>query len=267
MFQINSASFLFFLASRVYPSNGLRSIIQETSKVDNTGMKKDMMKSYWQAGITLPLFQMAQSFWPFHACGCVKPWPLCSASRSHCVWVRVFRRGSNCVINSQRYEKPNLNLHRLCLYHWKFLCHHIWRKASATCLNLTQNKPTFTNNTHKKSVNIYLGLLSHLFFPLSNFFFLLRFLGETWEKKEGEWWDISASLWRVKVSLFAWWLVHSADVTWSLSRGSHLPGCSCRGPASLQSSGSCVTGRNHTASSSIQTCCSTCLQCPEGQSG
>lgn len=68
------------------------------------------------------------------------------------------------------------------------------------------------------------------------------------EKKEGEWWDISASLWRVKVSLLAWWLVHSADVTWSLSRGSHLPGRSYRGPASLPSSGSCVTGRNHTAS-------------------
>ena len=27
----------------------------------------------------------------------------------------------------------------------------------------------------------------------------------------------------VKVSLLAWWLVHSADVTWSLSWGSHLP--------------------------------------------
>lgn len=128
------------------------------------------MKSYWQADITLPLFQMAQRFWPFHARGCVKPWPLCSASRSHCVWVRVFRRGSNCVINSQRSGKTKLNLHRLGLYHWKLLCHHIWRKASATCLNLTQNKPTFTNNTHQKSVNVYSGLLSRLFFPLSNFF-------------------------------------------------------------------------------------------------
>lgn len=139
-------------------------------------------------------------------------------------------------------KKTKLNL--FSSFHWKFLCHHTWRKASSTCLNRSQNKPTFTNNTHKKSVNVDSGLLSHLFFFIKQLFSSSLVSG--WNqggKKEGEWWDISASLWQVKVSLLTWWLVHSADVTWSLSRGSHLSGRSCRGPASLPSSGSCVTGR------------------------
>lgn len=166
----------------------------------------------------LPLFQMAERFWPFHARSCVKPWPLGSASRSHCVWVRGFRRGSNCVINSQHYEKTKLNLHLLGLYHWKFcVITYEERQAPRVWISRKMNQHSPTTPT-KKSVNVYSGLLSHLFFPLSNFFFPSPVSGwNLGKKKEGEWWDISASLWRVKVSLLAWWLVHSADVTWSLS--------------------------------------------------
>lgn len=38
----------------------------------------------------------------------------------------------------------------------------------------------------------------------------------------GRGWAARLPRW-VKVSLLAWWLVHSADVTWSLFWGSHLP--------------------------------------------
>lgn len=65
-----------------------------------------MLKLYWQVGTMLPLFQMAQGIWPFHDLSAVKRWPLCTASQSQCVCVRVFRQGtdlafSKSLVNSE----------------------------------------------------------------------------------------------------------------------------------------------------------------------
>lgn len=82
------------------------------------------------------------------------------------------------------------------------------------------HNPTFTHNTHKKSAHVYSGHFSTpLFFPSTKEH---PSLSEPWEKRRENDGTAPASFQRVKVSLLARWLVHSADVTWSLSRRSHL---------------------------------------------
>lgn len=62
---------------------------------------------------------------------------------------------------------------------------------------------------------------------LIKFWYTSLVVGVTWginRRRKSRWRKASlTSLVEGKVSLLAWWLVHSADVTWSLSWGNHLP--------------------------------------------
>lgn len=211
--------------------NWPRSIIQQTMFGGWNWDEKDLMESYWQAGITLPLFQMAQRFWPFQTRGRVKAWPLCSASRSHCVWVRVFRGVSNrAFLNSPppRLEKANLNvldtagglllIWRLQVFLWSRLPED---KCSPGSFGIIiPHSPT----TPTKNMLMFIpDIFPHLFFSHEGTPPPFQFVSEPWEEKRDNDGAAPASFQRAKVSLLARWLVHSADVTWSLSRRSHLP--------------------------------------------
>lgn len=78
-------------------------LFRRQPKVDNTAVKKTWWNHIGRLGSRCLFSKWHKDSDLFMFRACVKPWPLCSASRSHCVWVRVFRRGSNCVINSQCY--------------------------------------------------------------------------------------------------------------------------------------------------------------------
>lgn len=130
------------------------------------------------------------------------------------------------------------------------------------CLNPMWNKPTFTHNTHKKSVNVYSGHFSTPLFSIRELYFPYSFWvkpgkssGRTMVRL-----DILQAGQGESGSLMACSFCRCPLVI-ILKKPSALPAPA--GPDSLQSFGSCVTGRNRAALSSIQTC----LWCPVGQSG
>lgn len=67
----------------------------------STPAVKDVVTSYWQLGISQPFFQMAQGIWPFPDLATVNRWPLCTASRSQCVWVTPFRQGGTLAFSKR----------------------------------------------------------------------------------------------------------------------------------------------------------------------
>lgn len=161
-----------------------------------------MLKLYWQVGITLPLFQMAQGIRPFRDLGAVKRWPLCTAPRSQGVWggtnIAFLKSPVNSNIVSEIIiiqQQKKLFCFASCSgysHHQKLFRSHesglshnnlvslrafgqnhrrrrIYSLFSGTDEAATEslvNKRKFNSNTHMKSVNgfFFSRTFSHLFF-------------------------------------------------------------------------------------------------------
>lgn len=219
--------------------------------------------------------------WPFHNRSSVKRWPLCTASRSHCLWVTVFRLATNIVFSKslvnyniasktkQKVEKQNtFSLHYTISYEKRIRM--VQRQMYSQSFGINCNWIAGAIKVHSPTQNLLMFiqdfLTPHFFQKVKKHFSVS---GVTWGENRrgggGGGWRSLAPPWWVKVSLLAWWLVHSADATWSLSWGSHLPGCSCR--ARFTSVFWVLCDWIHNVFSSIPTCYSTCHQCPKDQFG